>query len=611
MKLFLLALAATFLLPLASDCFAQQHPVFTTSALNGDSIDGETIESISLFHNPYILSDGETFFTADLVGGEDAFLSEQQVAIVTGAQLGGAAAGTVIDFMGQAVVNDQAEVTMSAVLGGSAVDSTNDSGIVFYNGTVNMIVQKGDSAPDTSEAFGALGGIRFDDEGDLHFTSALQTSGDHSLYVRRNATTELVQRTGITAPDGFMAQNIAGHTTGKFSIQDNEKIVLTMFFVFSFNPNSQQERTELVKNLPDNSNTVMVATGDTVPGLPAGTTFQDAFVPKLNDNGQIGMFIEFDGASTGRSLSVLEVNGSVTGGRSAAMIGDPAPGMPGFDFASFQNFVINQSGDVALFAEVSPTPGANMGNISTLGGAQIVGVWFEDSSDTLQLAAHNGMQAPGLDTGVTIQQVGFPAYNDLNQVAFKSSLSGPGVEFFVNDEALWATDPNGVLQLVARTGDLFDINDDPNTEDLRTIVDIGTIANSAGTGGESTSFNDTGQLAFTLRFTDATSGVFVANWAATNSPLTGDFNNDGVVNIADYTVWRDNLGGTDDAVINNAGDEVAGVSAGDYAVWKQHFGEVAALTTTFSHQAPEPATAWIALAALCSLAMCSKRTRAH
>lgn len=57
--------------------------------------------------------------------------------------------------------------------------------------------------------------------------------------------------------------------------------------------------------------------------------------------------------------------------------------------------------------------------------------------------------------------------------------------------------------------------------------------------------------------------------------LPGDFNGDNVVNIADYTVWRDNLG-SDDPLGGN-GDETGGstgvVDAADYALWKSQFGE--------------------------------------
>ena len=51
--------------------------------------------------------------------------------------------------------------------------------------------------------------------------------------------------------------------------------------------------------------------------------------------------------------------------------------------------------------------------------------------------------------------------------------------------------------------------------------------------------------------------------------LTGDYNGDGAVNAADYTVWRDNLGGT--ATIPN--DSTPGtVTPADYTVWRANFG---------------------------------------
>lgn len=72
--------------------------------------------------------------------------------------------------------------------------------------------------------------------------------------------------------------------------------------------------------------------------------------------------------------------------------------------------------------------------------------------------------------------------------------------------------------------------------------------------------------------------------------LPGDFNNDSLVNLADYTVWRDSLGATDESVINNAGDGFGGVDAGDYAVWKRNFGLSSAASSALLAKVPEPKT---------------------
>jgi len=56
--------------------------------------------------------------------------------------------------------------------------------------------------------------------------------------------------------------------------------------------------------------------------------------------------------------------------------------------------------------------------------------------------------------------------------------------------------------------------------------------------------------------------------------LIGDYNNDDVVNAADYTVWRNNLGGDGSLLGANRDPANTGlVSAADYDSWKSHFGE--------------------------------------
>ena len=56
-------------------------------------------------------------------------------------------------------------------------------------------------------------------------------------------------------------------------------------------------------------------------------------------------------------------------------------------------------------------------------------------------------------------------------------------------------------------------------------------------------------------------------------PKQGDYNNNGIVDAADYTVWRDTLG---QEVINPGdgadGDQSGTIDAGDYDFWKARFG---------------------------------------
>lgn len=79
------------------------------------------------------------------------------------------------------------------------------------------------------------------------------------------------------------------------------------------------------------------------------------------------------------------------------------------------------------------------------------------------------------------------------------------------------------------------------------------------------------------------------------APLAGDFNDDGEVDAADYTLWRDALGGPE-SLINYAGDGSGTVDPGDYQVWKAQYGFTDAGTASASAVVPEPA-AWLMLLA--------------
>ncbi|MEX2091560.1 MAG: PEP-CTERM sorting domain-containing protein, partial [Pirellulales bacterium] len=54
--------------------------------------------------------------------------------------------------------------------------------------------------------------------------------------------------------------------------------------------------------------------------------------------------------------------------------------------------------------------------------------------------------------------------------------------------------------------------------------------------------------------------------------LAGDFNNNHVVDAADYTLWRNNLGATEGTLLNGNGNGGT-IDATDYDLWKLHFGE--------------------------------------
>ena len=91
--------------------------------------------------------------------------------------------------------------------------------------------------------------------------------------------------------------------------------------------------------------------------------------------------------------------------------------------------------------------------------------------------------------------------------------------------------------------------------------------------------------------------------------VTGDYNQNGTVDAADYTVWRNNLGsGT--ALPN---DDTAGVGPDDYARWKINFGNHSGSGSAASgHVAvPEPASLVVLLMGTLAVHISNKRRRRH
>ena len=88
--------------------------------------------------------------------------------------------------------------------------------------------------------------------------------------------------------------------------------------------------------------------------------------------------------------------------------------------------------------------------------------------------------------------------------------------------------------------------------------------------------------------------------------LPGDYSGDGIVNQADYDLWRSNFGDTTSLLADGNGDNV--VDAGDYVVWRNNLGRTwldlatGAGSSLIPSSVPEPAgAAFAVIAALCGL----------
>jgi hypothetical protein len=166
----------------------------------------------------------------------------------------------------------------------------------------------------------------------------------------------------------------------------------------------------------------------------------------------------------------------------------------------------------------------------------------------------------------------------------------------IDDDPLDAGLPEGGWAI---GGDIFGVS---AVEEIRAVMFLGDYAGTVGLNGSIWIDN-------LLMEVFADEATMIATAIPNPIPvegLPGDYNENNVVDAADYTVWRDNLN-SPNALPN---DDTPGVGQDDYDRWKQNFGMAlgAAAGGIQSTAVPEPTTAWLVLAA-CGLASAGRLGR--
>ncbi|TWT90945.1 hypothetical protein Mal64_13440 [Pseudobythopirellula maris] len=90
--------------------------------------------------------------------------------------------------------------------------------------------------------------------------------------------------------------------------------------------------------------------------------------------------------------------------------------------------------------------------------------------------------------------------------------------------------------------------------------------------------------------------------------LPGDFNGDGSVDAADFTVWRDHLGDGDESAIAHSGNGLGGVDMADYDLWVANFG---ASLADFAQATAAPEPGGLLLFLLAALSCARQRVFSH
>jgi hypothetical protein len=134
--------------------------------------------------------------------------------------------------------------------------------------------------------------------------------------------------------------------------------------------------------------------------------------------------------------------------------------------------------------------------------------------------------------------------------------------------ATGSVEANGILNLiVANGGSGFEL---PNVGDQFTLISASNGISGAFENAASLRSIAGGSLVDWSLSSGANDAILEVT--AITTLVDGDYNGDGLVGAADYTVWRDTLGGINLAADGNRDGAVDGL---DYDVWKAHFGDVA------------------------------------
>lgn len=485
-----------------------------------------------------------------------------RVLAVSGQQAPGTPDGVVFDTLYfSSRINASGQVVFTGTLAGPQVTGSNNTGMwSVRNGNTDLLVRTGDPAPN-----GPVGAtiIDFDSPflnkaGHTSFLAFIANGPNRAIYSHNGTSFELAARRDDPAPgmgpgvtfssfDEHEVRGGANHLAFKAGTSSN------VSGIWAYHSGTL---------------TPVLRRTDPVPDTPAGTAFQFYDVPVINNLGHTaftstitgggvetwnnnGLWVYRDGVTRlairkGDSLSgIIPVVGSVLMGTirgpsindagSLLFSGDierpllgidyralwlktdaglslvaqedgHAPGITGAVFTAFNNYndygpQLNSSNQVAFLADYKDSDGADPSN---------KGIWLYDSGST-QLIAYTDGVAPGLEQEARFTSVSQPFMNGKGHIVFEASYAFTGSDG-TSGRGIWASNPDGQLQLLIEIGDLVDVDDDPNNEEWKTIASIGINTRRTGGGedGRAIKLNDRGELVYRVTFTDGSSGIMVS-----------------------------------------------------------------------------------------------------
>jgi len=416
----------------------------------------------------------------------------------------GAGPGVVFSFLAPPVLNDAGQVAFRSEIAGPGIDASNGTGIWSQaGGSLALAILAGTPAPGQAPGvlFADIGSdnISMNDAGQIGFVADLAGPGIDPANPESVWTHDPGTGLGFVTKAGDGAPGTSANFQGfNLPIINNSGETVFAAAVTGAGVDSSNNAGIWIGG-PGAAPALVAREGDPAPGTSG--VFTSLSSPYLNAGG----YAIFAGNIEGPGIDGTNMRGlwSGTGGSGLSLVSKQGDDAPGTDktFGFFASPAINPAGQSVFIAGLTG-PGIDDSNNT--------GIWSDGAGGGRERLARDGDAAPGTGPGIAFSLLfpNRPVINAAGQIAFMGELTGAGVDN-TNNKGFWATDPDGELHLIVRSGDLFDVDDDPLVEDLRAIESVWFEDRSGGAYGQRISFNDAGDLVVGLGFTDGSEGIFV------------------------------------------------------------------------------------------------------
>ena len=398
--------------------------------------------TFDFFSLPALNDSGQVAFRANLTGtsGDDdnvGIFSGSGGGITQIARAGQAAPdanGTFSSFTTPAI-NDLGQAAFRAFLTGTSGDDDNVGIFRGSGGGITQIARAGQAAPDANGTFSSFLAPQLNDTGQAAFRATLTgTAGgnndDTGIFRGSGNGITQIARAGQAAPD---ANGIFSNFSANHAFNDSGQVAFRAGLTGT--SGGGDDNVGIFRG-SGGGITQIVRRGQAAPD--ANGTF-DFFgsSPALNNVGQVGFWAILAGTSGNESEGIFRGNGG--GLTQIARRGQATPDANG-TFSSFNNPVLNDSGQAAFRAILTGTNGGDSDNRGI----------FRGSGGGITQIARTGQAAP--DANGTFSSLdGSPVLNDSGQVAFFASLIGTSGGNS-DDRGIFTGDGIDLIQVV-REGD--------------------------------------------------------------------------------------------------------------------------------------------------------------